>query len=130
MHNADFYYKIGAVNLDSVHPRRIQTVDRVTLGMSLKSIDKLLNSGGSEPLDRLLQRARTMDQLLGIVRETLPEIDAAEIEAANFRDDGELVVVCRSPAWASRVRFESERILTAVRRHGLEASACRVRVGR
>ena len=130
MHNAGFYYKMTRPNLDSVHPNPAETVDRVTLGMTLKRIDKLLNSGGADPLDDLLRRAREMDSVLRLVRDALPEIDPAEIESANLRGDGELVVVCRNSAWASRVRFEGDRILTAARRHGLAVSACRVRVGR
>lgn len=130
MHNAGFYYKTARANLDSVHLNPAETVDRVTLGMTLKRIDKLLNSGSADPLDNLVRRAQEMDRVLQLVRDALPEIDPREIESANLRDDGELVVVCRNSAWASRIRFEGDRIVTAARRQGFAASACRVRVGR
>ncbi len=98
--------------------------------MTLKSLDKLLNSRGREPLDNLIQHAQKMDGLLATVRQALPEVDPREIVAANRRDDGEVVVVCRSPAWAARLRFESERILRAARTHGHDVTRCRIRVKR
>ena len=98
--------------------------------MTLKSLDKLLNSGGNEPLENLIQHAQKMDGLLATVRQALPEVDPREIVAANRREDADLIVVCRSPAWAARLRFESERILQAARLKGHDVSRCRIRVQR
>jgi hypothetical protein len=98
--------------------------------MSLKRIDKLLNSNGGNPLEDLVHRAQNMDDLTVCLRAAIPEAGADAIVAANMRDDGELVVVCRSSAWAARLRFESERLIAAARGNGHGASSCRVRVGR
>jgi predicted nucleic acid-binding Zn ribbon protein len=50
--------------------------------------------------------------------------------AANVRDDGELVVLCRSSAWASRLRFAADDLLSAARATGAEVTRCSVRVAR
>lgn len=98
--------------------------------MTFKSLDKLLNSSEQDPLESLIGRARRMDGLRAHLRQALPEIDPREIVGANCRDGNELVVVCRSSAWASRLRFESDRLLDAARRQGHDVTRCRVRVGR
>ena len=71
-----------------------------------------------------------MDDLAVCLRSALADKAAEAIVAANMRDGGELVVVCRSSAWAARLRFESERLVKAARSHGHPATHCRVRVGR
>ena len=98
--------------------------------MSLKKIDKLLNSKGGNTLEDLVQRAQDMDDLALRVRLCLDEPARESVAAANLRDDGELVVVCRSSAWAARLRFESERLIKAARDGGYVVNRCRVRVGR
>ena len=55
---------------------------------------------------------------------------AAAVIAANVRDDGELVVICESPAWASRLRFAADTLLEAAIAHGAAATRCTVRVSR
>ena len=50
--------------------------------------------------------------------------------AANIRDDGTLVVLASSSAWAARLRFESERLMAAARGSGKTVLSCSVRVGR
>ena len=98
--------------------------------MSLKKIDKLLNSKGGNALEDLVQHAQDMDDLALRVRLSLDGDMRDSIAAANLRDDGELVVVCRSSAWAARLRFESERLMQAARDGGYTVTGCRVRVGR
>ena len=98
--------------------------------MSLKKIDKLLNSKGGNALEDLVQHAQDMDDLALRVRLSLDGDMRDSIAAANLRDDGELVVVCRSSAWAARLRFESERLMQAARDGGYSVTGCRVRVGR
>ena len=41
-----------------------------------------------------------MDDLTASLKTSLRGVDPGEIVAANLRDDGDLVVVCRSSAWA------------------------------
>ncbi len=98
--------------------------------MSLKKIDKLLNSKGGNALEELVQHAQDMDDLALRVRLSLDPAARDSIAAANLRDDGELVVVCKSSAWAARLRFESERLMRAAKDGGYEVTRCRVRVGR
>jgi len=98
--------------------------------MSLKKIDKLLNSQGEHPLENLVQRAQQMDDLATALRRQLPAAKADQIMAASLRDDGELVVICDNSAWAARLRFESAALLEAARAEGYDAQRCRVRVGR
>ncbi len=98
--------------------------------MSLKKIDKLLNSKGGNALEELVQHAQDMDDLALRVRLSLDPAARDSIAAANLRDDGELVVVCKSSAWAARLRFESERMMRAAKDGGYEVTRCRVRVGR
>ncbi len=98
--------------------------------MSLKKIDKLLNSKGGNALEDLVQHAQDMDDLALRVRLSLDGDMRDSIAAANLREDGELVVVCRSSAWAARLRFESERLMQAARDGGYTVTGCRVRVGR
>ncbi len=98
--------------------------------MTLKRIDKLLNSKGGNPLEELVQHAQDMDDLALRVRLSLDPAARDSIAAANLRDDGEMVVVCRSSAWAARLRFESERLMQAARDGGYAVTRCRVRVGR
>lgn len=98
--------------------------------MGLKRLDKLLNSKGANPLDELVHRAQNMDDLAAALRAAVPEVGGGEIVAANLRDNGELVVVCRSSVWAARLRFEARTLIDAARARGHAATRCRVRVER
>ncbi|MDH3587040.1 MAG: DUF721 domain-containing protein [Gammaproteobacteria bacterium] len=76
----------------------------------------------------IVRRARDMGELASALVQALPPEEGASILAANVRDDGELVILCRSSAWASRLRFAADALLAAARAHGAEASSCSVRV--
>ncbi|MCH9004005.1 MAG: DUF721 domain-containing protein [Proteobacteria bacterium] len=69
-----------------------------------------------------------MAELTDIICSALPESDRIAIVAANVRDDGELVIICASSAWASRLRYETDRLLQAAKDAGVSAHTCRVRV--
>jgi len=69
-----------------------------------------------------------MGELTDILSNALPDCDKTAIVAANIREDGELVVICASSAWASRLRYESEILLKAAQDAGMSAHTCRVRV--
>ena len=98
--------------------------------MAAKSLEKLLNPNKDGDLAAIVRRARDMDELTSaLVRAVSPD-EGASILAANVRDDGELVVLCRSPAWASRLRFAADSLLEAARTRGAEVSRCSVRVAR
>ena len=98
--------------------------------MAAKSLEKLLNPNKDGDLADLVRRARDMGELASALIRALPPEEGASILAANVRDDGELVILCRSSAWASRLRFAADALLEAARAQGMEVSRCSVRVGR
>lgn len=96
--------------------------------MAAKSLENLLNPSKDGDLANIVRRARDMGELASALVQALPPEEGASILAANVRDDGELVILCRSSAWASRLRFAADALLAAARAHGAKASSCSVRV--
>ncbi len=96
--------------------------------MPSSKLEKLLSPCNHGELGDLIGRARRMGELTNILSNALPESDRSAIIAANIREDGELVVICASSAWASRLRYETEVLLKAARDTGITAHTCRVRV--
>ena len=96
----------------------------------MQSLKKLLKKSADPGLEKIIHRAQNMHELTGCVESALTGDLAAQLVAVNLRDDGELVVVCRSSAAASRLRYEEKVILQAVRAAGESPSAFRVCVGR
>ena len=96
--------------------------------MTLKRLDNLLDADAANSLEKLVHRAQDMDELTASLKDSLRGIEAGEIVSANLRDDGDLVVICRSSAWAARLRFESEQLLFAAQSRGYAATRVRVRV--
>jgi hypothetical protein len=98
--------------------------------MPPKRLDNLLNPNADEGLGSIVRRAREMESLVEALRGALPPDDAAGLAGANLRDDGELVVLAESPAWAARLRFAEERLIEAARKTGATVTGCKVRVSR
>jgi hypothetical protein len=96
--------------------------------MSSSKLKNLLNPNNDGDLGDLINRARRMGELTDILANALPESDRTAIVAANIREDGELVVICASSAWASRLRYETEKLLQAATDAGMSAHSCRIRV--
>jgi hypothetical protein len=96
--------------------------------MPTNKLKNLLSSCNTGDLGDVISRARQMGELTEILMRALPESDRGAIVAANVRDDGELVVICASSAWASRLRYETEKLLAAAKDAGITAHTCRVRV--
>jgi len=96
--------------------------------MPLKKLENLLKSGIPGSLDQIIRTANDMDSLTGALRNALAPEMADQLVAANARDDGILVIICSSSAWASRIRFESESLLSAAKRAGFSADSVRVSV--
>ncbi len=96
--------------------------------MPTTKLEDLLKSGKPGNLDRLIRRAQHMDTLSTALKDGLAPELADNLIAANVRSDGELVVVCTSSAWASRLRFESAALLEGARTAGFEATTLRVKV--
>ena len=96
--------------------------------MAEKDLKNLLNPNNDGELAGVIRRAREMGELTHVLCESLPGEYAGAIAAANVRDDGSLVVIATSPAWASRLRYETDALLSAARDAGRNVSQCRVRV--
>ena len=96
--------------------------------MAIKKLENLLVSGAENGLEKIIQTAQQMDTLTTSLRGAIEPELAENVVAANVRDDGELVVVCSSSAWASRIRFESEALLRACHEAGFSGETVRVTV--
>ena len=96
--------------------------------MSTNELKNLLKPSSDGDLGRIVRRAREMGELTEVLAAALPPDQAPGIAAANLRDDGELVVIAASPAWASRLRYEADTLLDAAKSVGLNAHICRIRV--
>jgi hypothetical protein len=68
--------------------------------------------------------------LVATLQRALPADLAGSIHSANIRDDGTLVVLAATSAWASRLRFEGEVLSAAAAATGAEISGFTVRVSR
>lgn len=98
--------------------------------MSMKSLEDLLKTSKDNGLSEVIEHARDMGDLVQILQQAIPEEQRGAISAANIREDGELVVLASSSAWASRLRFETDTMLAAVKDSGKAACRCSVRVAR
>jgi hypothetical protein len=96
----------------------------------MDKLDILLNRNKNGDLEDLVRQARRLGDLAQALCGALPAELAADIVAANVREDGELVLVCRSPARAARLRFESDTLLATARAAGEKVQRLKVRVSR
>ena len=96
--------------------------------MTIIRLENLLRPGAGDALEKIVQRAQNMEALTIALREALPADSAENLLAANLREDGELVLVCASSAWAARIRFESDTLVAVARKAGLTVAGCRVTV--
>ena len=96
--------------------------------MAHEELKNLLTPCSKGDLGNIVRRARKLGELTNLLSGALPEDFSGAIVAANVREDGELVVIAASSAWACRLRYESDVLLEAARAAGVEATACRVRV--
>jgi hypothetical protein len=96
--------------------------------MASDELKNILNSSKSRELGDIIRRAREMGELTHVLSKGLPGEYAGAIVAANLREDGDLIVIAASPAWASRLRYETDALLATAREAGLSPTACRVRV--
>ena len=96
--------------------------------MASDELKNLLNPNAGGDLGNIVKRARKMGELTNSLCAGLPEEYAGAIVAANLRENGDLVVIAISSAWASRLRYETDALLAAAKDLGLNPTACRVRV--
>ena len=59
-------------------------------------------------------RPQATVDLAATLRAGLPPEMSAELRSASLHDDGTLVVMAASPAWAARLRFEGATLLARV----------------
>ncbi len=98
--------------------------------MPIKSLENLLNANDNGDLGNIVKHARDMGALVQTLLKALPADHVASIAAANIRDDGRLVILAISSAWASRLRFETDALIAAARETGADITSCTVRVAR
>ena len=98
--------------------------------MSIKNLENLLNPNDNGGLGDIVRHARDMGDLVNRMQQALPDEIGCQVLAANIRDDGELVILASSSAWASRLRYEEDTLLAAARAVGHSVSRCSVRVAR
>ena len=96
--------------------------------MAENELKNLLSPCSDGDLASVIRRARELGKLTDALSRALPEDYAGAVVAANLREDGNLVVIAASSAWASRLRYETDTLLAAARDAGLNPVACRVRV--
>lgn len=96
--------------------------------MTADKLGNLLNRNENGELGDLVRRAQALDSLCRALAAALPTELAPDVLAANVREDGELVVICPSPARAARLRFESGALLAAAKAAGTAATHLTVRV--
>ncbi|WP_295543539.1 DUF721 domain-containing protein [uncultured Thiohalocapsa sp.] len=82
---------------------------------------------GSDAVVALLAEIERRDALLAHVRSLLPATVARHCTQATL-DEGQLTLICDSPAWVDRLRFLSPQFLPALAARGRAVTACRVRV--
>ena len=96
--------------------------------MASKQLGDLLKPSNDRGLGDIVRRARDMGELHSVLARALPDNHATAIVAANVREEGELIVIAASSAWANRLRYETDTLLAAARAAGIEVATCRIRV--
>ena len=96
--------------------------------MTIIRLENLLKARAGSTLNKIIQRAQNMEELTTALRAELAADAGQNLLVANLREDGELVLVCTSSAWASRLRFESDTLMEVARKTGLTVNTCRVTV--
>ena len=130
MHNVDFHYKKMPPEPGQKLPGDLKNRQLRHSSMSVKSLEELLKASNAGGLGEVVRHARDMGDLVQILQNSLPAEQQAAISAANIRDNGELVVLANSSAWASRLRYEADVMIAAARTTGKQVNKCTVRVGR
>ena len=93
---------------------------------SKRLFDQLFAPG--QPLHDLARRAAEQSDLTGWLRAVMAGDLRAHLLAGNLREDGTLVVLTDSPAWAARLRFEGEVLLDRCRELHPQTQGIKVRV--
>ena len=92
-----------------------------------KSLADIIGSEKSG-LGQLADAAQLRADLSAYLRKKLSAELAAAILHCNIHDDGTLVVLASSPEWASRLRFESDRLIELCQQRGMAINGVKIRV--
>ena len=92
-----------------------------------KSLSELIFRPGSA-LNDLARRAEASLDLAETLRAGLPREMSGELRSASLHDDGTLLVLAGSPAWAARLRFEGDALLARCRERHPQTKRIKVRV--
>ena len=98
--------------------------------MPFKRLENLLNPNADGDLGDIIRHAQDMGELVQILQQSLSGDSQGSISAANIRENGELVILASSPAWAAKLRFDAACLMAAARDTGAEVTSCKVRVSR
>jgi hypothetical protein len=82
----------------------------------------------SNNLESIIQRAKEMDNLKKMLRNVLNKEAAKHLISANIRRNGELVLLCNSSAWGSKIRFDQEKLLKIAQTKWKFLTSCRVKI--
>jgi hypothetical protein len=74
---------------------------------------KIADLLGAGALGALADQARARRSTAASIRQRLPAAEADQLVAAHFEEDGTLVLVMSSAAWAARVRYRAEDLEVA-----------------
>ena len=96
--------------------------------MPTYKLKNILNSKNQHDLGSLVENTKRMAKLTENLSLTLPKNDRHAIVAANVRHNEELVVICASSAWASRLRYKTKALLSAANQAGIKVNSCKIRV--
>ncbi len=91
-----------------------------------KSLATLLH-GSRGPLARTLRQARQLQALDRAFAQLIDPALQPHCQVANLRD-GCLVVQVDAPAWATRLRFEQQRILKQLRKKGITSQIAKLSI--
>lgn len=76
----------------------------------------------------LLRLAAKRERLLAVVKGLLDERVSRHIVGTDYHADGELVILCESPAWATQLRFLQRSLIPALAAKGMTVREVAVRV--
>jgi hypothetical protein len=97
-------------------------------GRGAAGVPPLALEAAADPgLSRLIERARWLDRLDGVLRQNLPVALAEHCRLANV-DRDKLVFQVSNPVWKSKLRLHGETLLGAAAALGLEVRTLVVKV--
>jgi len=98
--------------------------------MSFNKLKKILNSKTHNNLDKVVQRAKDIEELHLLINNNLNKETASHIIGCNLDDSGKLVILCDSIAWTAKLRFENNKILKIARKRFPKTVSCDIKTSK